>query len=298
MAVTPAAQSHRPRDVAAHVIAVGRSKHSTAYRNDEDIVPLPAWNLPFTYAAGRFVGEASESVAPAITGTRDSYRPSSTAARCRSATWASAARRTDSRRPLATRWRRPTTVRGSPPRRWRLWSTRCSPRACTASRRAPVDPANMPSAAVLERVGFRFEGRDVEVGRVRGEWHDDDRYAMHRRGPGGMDQPAPEPAGGCAPHRRSRPKPNGTSAAMADTPAPRRASWRPSCTGIGDALLPDLDGSPVPLDAVVPGARGSTACRWVGDSIAEATDGYLAGTVLWRLLVDRGPSGPRRWKPQ
>ena len=43
---------------------------------------------------------------------------------------------------------------------------------------ATLDPANIPSAMLLERLGFRYEGRAIGAAFVRGEWADDDRYAM------------------------------------------------------------------------------------------------------------------------
>jgi RimJ/RimL family protein N-acetyltransferase len=43
---------------------------------------------------------------------------------------------------------------------------------------ATLDPANVSSARVLERLGFRYEGRGVKAAYVRGEWADDDRYAI------------------------------------------------------------------------------------------------------------------------
>jgi len=43
---------------------------------------------------------------------------------------------------------------------------------------ATLDPNNTPSAMLLERLGFRYEGRAVQAAYVRGEWEDDDRYAV------------------------------------------------------------------------------------------------------------------------
>ena len=46
---------------------------------------------------------------------------------------------------------------------------------------ATLDPENIPSAMLLERLGFRYEGRAIGAAFVRGEWADDDRYAMLAR---------------------------------------------------------------------------------------------------------------------
>ena len=43
---------------------------------------------------------------------------------------------------------------------------------------ATLDPENVASARVLERLGFRYEGRALKAAYVRGEWADDDRYAI------------------------------------------------------------------------------------------------------------------------
>jgi len=43
---------------------------------------------------------------------------------------------------------------------------------------ATLDPDNIASAMLLERLGFRYEGRAIGAAFVRGEWADDDRYAM------------------------------------------------------------------------------------------------------------------------
>jgi RimJ/RimL family protein N-acetyltransferase len=43
---------------------------------------------------------------------------------------------------------------------------------------ATLDPKNVTSARVLEQLGFRYEGCGVKAAYVRGEWADDDRYAI------------------------------------------------------------------------------------------------------------------------
>lgn len=43
---------------------------------------------------------------------------------------------------------------------------------------ATVDPENVASRRVLEKLGFRFEGRSLRSAFVRGEWADDDRFAL------------------------------------------------------------------------------------------------------------------------
>ncbi len=43
---------------------------------------------------------------------------------------------------------------------------------------ATLDPDNIASAMLLERLGFRYEGRATAAAFVRGSWADDDRYAI------------------------------------------------------------------------------------------------------------------------
>ena len=46
---------------------------------------------------------------------------------------------------------------------------------------ANTDPANARSAALLGRLGFRHEGRSIESARIRGEWVDDEHFALLAR---------------------------------------------------------------------------------------------------------------------
>ena len=43
---------------------------------------------------------------------------------------------------------------------------------------ASVDPANVASQRVLDKLGLRHEGRAIAAVLVRGEWADDDSYAI------------------------------------------------------------------------------------------------------------------------
>jgi aminoglycoside 6'-N-acetyltransferase len=43
---------------------------------------------------------------------------------------------------------------------------------------AGVDPANAASAKVLQRLGFRHEGRFLSALYIRDRWYDDDRYGL------------------------------------------------------------------------------------------------------------------------
>jgi RimJ/RimL family protein N-acetyltransferase len=43
---------------------------------------------------------------------------------------------------------------------------------------ATADPANAASRGLLQKLGFRHEGRSIESAFVRGAWMDDDRFAL------------------------------------------------------------------------------------------------------------------------
>ncbi len=43
---------------------------------------------------------------------------------------------------------------------------------------AGLDPANAASARLVRRLGFRYEGRSVSAEFVRGQWYDEERYAL------------------------------------------------------------------------------------------------------------------------
>jgi RimJ/RimL family protein N-acetyltransferase len=47
--------------------------------------------------------------------------------------------------------------------------------------RANIDPLNLASARLLERLGFRHEGRLIESLSFKGRWADEDWYAILRR---------------------------------------------------------------------------------------------------------------------
>lgn len=53
---------------------------------------------------------------------------------------------------------------------------------------AGIDPQNIASRRLLDKLGFRYEGRAVQSTFVRGEWVDDDRFALLRSEHTGPDQ--------------------------------------------------------------------------------------------------------------
>jgi RimJ/RimL family protein N-acetyltransferase len=152
---------------------------------------------------------------------------------------------------------------------------------------ATLDPDNVASARLLERLGFRHEGRTVKASLIRGEWLDDDLYAVTAAERAAwlardltppaavelieIDQDNHEAVGGLETHHSQ--------------------TWfvAPVVWSYADALFPELDPSGEPF---VPWLRAVTA------------DGVLVGFVmlaeatvtnpepfLWRLLVDRWHQG-------
>lgn len=151
---------------------------------------------------------------------------------------------------------------------------------------ATVDPLNIASARLLERLGFRYEGCARAAAPVRGQWLDDDRYAILR-----SDWEA----------WWSRPRGRPAEVRLVEiTPANARAvaqlathRWQERFVATvtdsyRDALFPEeVNGVPV-----VPWLRAVTAD---GDltgfvMLAEATAAHPR-PFLWRLLVDRRHQG-------
>lgn len=152
---------------------------------------------------------------------------------------------------------------------------------------ATIDPQNDASAMVLDRLGFRFEGRDLSSAHVRGEWVDDDRYALlssdraawlarDRRPPASVELVE------ITAENRNEVGRLATTHSQERFVAPVAASY-------AEALLPDPepDGS-----AVVPWMRAIAADGMpvgfvmLADVTASNPDPYL-----WRLLIDRWHQG-------
>jgi RimJ/RimL family protein N-acetyltransferase len=151
---------------------------------------------------------------------------------------------------------------------------------------ATLDPSNNASARVLERLGFRYEGRSVSAAPVRGSWEDDDRYAILAE-----DRAA----------WTARPLHAPTDIGLVEVtpeilrPVERLAThhWQeqfvaPVVHSFADAAVPEIvDGAPV-----VPWFR---AVRADGELVAFVmlalrTDAH-PDPFLWRLLVDRWHQG-------
>ncbi len=151
---------------------------------------------------------------------------------------------------------------------------------------ATLAPANIPSAILLEQLGFRYEGRAIAAAFVRGTWEDDDRYALlasdrtqwlarSRTPPADVrlveiTQDTVHAVGRLVTHHTQE-----------RFVAPVAASY-------GDALAPgEEDGRPV-----LPWYRAIEADgELVGFvMVAEATSSEAA-PYLWRLLIDRRHQG-------
>jgi RimJ/RimL family protein N-acetyltransferase len=148
---------------------------------------------------------------------------------------------------------------------------------------ASLDPANVPSARVLERLGFRYEGRNVSSAFVRGQWYDDDRYAIladERRAWNTRDVRPPRDV-----RLVDITAANAREVGRLAVHHSQERLVAPVLVSFADAMFPDGD------DA------GGTVEPWYR---AIQADGELVGFVmvaevtptnpdpyLWRLLVDR-----------
>ena len=151
---------------------------------------------------------------------------------------------------------------------------------------ATLDPANVASARVLERLGFRYEGCGRKAAYVRGEWADDDRYAILADERRAWRDRAVEPPSTVRLVEITQDNVY-TVARLATHHSQERfvATMPESYT---DALVPEIiDGHPV-----VPWMRAIEADgELVGFlMLAERTDVHLT-PYLWRLLVDARHQG-------
>ena len=147
---------------------------------------------------------------------------------------------------------------------------------------ATLDPANVASARVLERLGFRYEGRSIGAAPVRGSWEDDDRYALLAAD---RDAWATRPTGPPLELELVEISPDILrSVERLTTHKSQERLVAPVLHSLADALVPEIvDGA-----AVVPWFR---AVRADGDlaafvMLALRTEAHPE-PFLWRLLVDR-----------
>lgn len=151
---------------------------------------------------------------------------------------------------------------------------------------ATLDPANVSSARVLERLGFRYEGCGVKAAYVRGEWGDDDRYAIladERRA--WRDRPTGPPSDVRLVEITQA---NVYRVARLATHHSQERFVATMPESYTDALVPEIiDGQPV-----VPWMRAIEADgELVGFlMLAERTDVHLT-SYLWRLLIDARHQG-------
>lgn len=147
---------------------------------------------------------------------------------------------------------------------------------------AGVDPRNVASARLLEDLGFRHEGRLAGAALVRGEWLDDDRYALLRTDrEAWVTRPTAPPD--VVELAEIGP---GTAAAVGALRTHRSQELFVATMdqSFRDALFPPLeDGVALrPWLRAVLADGGTTGFVMVADVTATITEPYL-----WRLLIDR-----------
>lgn len=148
---------------------------------------------------------------------------------------------------------------------------------------ATLDPENVASMRLLERLGFEYEGRQAGAALVRGQWLDDLLYGL-----------TPERRATWLARNRSRP----TAIELREITDETASTFRklathysqermvaPVAGSYEDALFPgtDDDGG-----AVVPWLRGIWADgEAVGFAMVADVTSTNADPYLWRLLIDR-----------
>lgn len=156
---------------------------------------------------------------------------------------------------------------------------------------ATLDPGNVASAMVVERLGFRYEGRALSSVMVRGEWHDDDRYALlaeDRRAWRARPTSAPRDVVLIEIDDENA----GAVARLATHPSQERFV-SPMAASFRHALFPEH------VDVGWPSSTGATAVvvPWLRAIVADdVISGFVMLTeptaahpepFLWRLLIDR-----------
>ena len=152
---------------------------------------------------------------------------------------------------------------------------------------ATLDPENVASARLLDRLGFRYEGRTVETSLIRGEWLDDDVYAItgaERAAWLARDLTPPASVELIEIDRG-----NHHDVARLETHHSQRWFVAPVVWSYADALFPELDpagGSAVPWLRAVTADGVVVAFVMMGEATATNPDPFL-----WRFLVDRWHQG-------
>lgn len=150
---------------------------------------------------------------------------------------------------------------------------------------ATLDPENLASARVLERTGFRHEGRSVAAAKVRGEWCDDERYALLRHDLlTWRSRPCATPTTvELLPITAS----NVRDVARLEVHPTQRRFVATVAESFGDALAPEpMHGTPVTAWYRAVSADGELA-----GFVMLAETGGVHPPWLWRLLVDRRHQG-------
>lgn len=147
---------------------------------------------------------------------------------------------------------------------------------------ATVDPRNVASARLLEQLGFRYEGCARSAAAVRGDWADDDRYALLREDrQAWLARPSAPPD---TVRLVEITADNVRAVAQLATHHTQERFVAPVAGSFRDALVPSVvNGSPV-----VPWMRAVEADGELAGFVmlAEVTPTYPV-PLLWRLLVDR-----------
>lgn len=143
---------------------------------------------------------------------------------------------------------------------------------------AKLDPRNSASARLVEQLGFRYEGCAKAAAAVRGEWLDDERYALLRED---RREWLARPAGPPADVRLVKITPGNVGAvAKLATHHSQERFVATMADSFRDAL--------VPPEATVPWMRAIAAdSELAGFVILDESASAHPEPLLWRLLIDR-----------
>lgn len=151
---------------------------------------------------------------------------------------------------------------------------------------ATLDPLNLRSARLLERLGFRYEGRAQGAAFVRGAWVDDDRYSLDvPTRAAWLSRPGTPPA---EVRLIAVTDANRATVAALATHHTQRRFVATMADSFADAADPEVhEGAPV-----VPWMRAIEADGEVAGFLMTAEPRWPdEPPYLWRLLIDRRHQG-------
>lgn len=151
---------------------------------------------------------------------------------------------------------------------------------------ATLDPSNFASARLLETLGFGYEGGTLQSVLIRGQWCDDDQYALLRNDwQVWVHRPRTEPTALSLVHVSAA---NRAAVTRLVTHHSQERFVAPVMKSLADALFPDSDDGTPHGTPLKPWLRAVEADGELVAFVMMAEPGLVnVEPYLWRLLVDK-----------